>query len=164
MIYPLLHDVVLGFLSLDPTSPVSAFVHERYQTFCRQASHTHSIWATSYKVLGKRAGSAMVMRGALMALAALSIQPLVSAQSPPFQNGTAPTETSSLDAQVTDDGVTAGTASTDSASTSEPTPSEALRGGGGYNPDNTCHTTTVTEYCTVTSTVCGKECGKTTYV
>jgi len=103
------------------------------------------------------------MRRVLLGLVALSRLPLASAQSPPFQNGTAPTETSSLDAQVTDDGVTAGTVSTDSVSTSEPTPSEALRGGGGYNPDKACHTRTVTEYCTVTTSVCRKDCG-TTYV
>lgn len=107
------------------------------------------------------------MMRVLLALVALSTQRLVSAQSPPFQNGTAPTETSSPDAQVTDDPFTTETGSPYSTSTAEQTASAALKGGGGGGGDNYCYTKTVTEYCTVTEKVCDKHCpgrGKTTYV
>jgi hypothetical protein len=127
------------------------------------------------------------MRRVYVALVALAIQPLVSAQSPPFQNGTTPTETSSLDptvtddtftsetsldASITDDTFTADTVTTDSVSATvspdgvsaaDETASAAARGGGGGG-DNYCHTKTVTEVCTVTSTVCGRHCPKATYV
>lgn len=114
-----------------------------------------------------RAGWEMGMRKVLVALVALAIGLPVSAQSAPFQNGTTPTETSSLDSPVTsDDTFTAETVSTDSVSAAEETVSAAFKGGGGNCGDKYCSTKTVTETCTVTSTVCGKHCPgeKTTYV
>ena len=105
------------------------------------------------------------MRGVFPVLAALLLQGLVSAETPPFQNGTEATETTSLAAQITD-GTSTTAVSQDDVSASEPTASAALRGsGGGGGNEQWCSTTTIVETCTVTETICGKHCpgkGQTT--
>lgn len=126
----------------------------------------------------------------LLGLVALSMQPRVFAQSAPFQNVTAPTETSSLGVQTTENAVTADAGSSYSTSTAGQADSAAFKAGGPV-ADNQCPTKTVTDVCTetvteectetiiehctetiiehytVTETVCGDNCpgqGKTTYV
>lgn len=75
----------------------------------------------------------MGLRRLLWAFAALPLQPLVSAQEPPYTNGTETITTSSTAAETTP---------------------EAFAKGNNY-----CSTKTVTETCYRTTTKCGDHCG-----
>lgn len=103
----------------------------------------------------------MGMRTVLLGLVVLSIQPRVFAQSPPFQNSTAETGTSSLGAQVTDDASTTESGSPYITPAAGQADAAAFKGGG--QPGDYCATLTKMEYCTVTESACPGQ-GQTTYV